>query len=51
MEEACDATIQVADRFAADPGEVETYDRYYPIYGSLYRALKAEFRKIADVVG
>ncbi len=51
VEEACDATIQVTERFAADAEEVEVYDRHYPIYGSLYRALKDEFRKIAEVVG
>ncbi len=36
----------------ADVGKsVEVYNRHYPIYGSLYRALKDEFRKIAEVVG
>ena len=51
VEEACDATIKVTERFPADPKEAATYDRHYPIYGDLYRALKAEFRKIAKVVG
>ena len=51
VEEACDATIKVTERFAADPDDSRTYDKHYPLYGSLYRALRPEFRKIADVVG
>ena len=50
VEEACDATIQVTERFAMDEAERIVYDHYYPIYGSLYRALKPEFKKIADAV-
>ncbi len=50
VEEACDATISVTRRFEPVEEDRKAYDRYYPIYGSLYRALKAEFRKIADVV-
>jgi len=50
VEEACDATIRVATRYPKDPGAAKVYDRFYPIYRSLYRALAPEFRKIAEAV-
>jgi xylulokinase len=50
VEEACDATIKVTERFPVDEAERVVYNHYYPIYGSLYRALKPEFKKIADAV-
>jgi xylulokinase len=49
--EACDATIQVVDRCAPDPRAKALYDRAYPLYGQLYRDLRATFRRMGDLVG
>jgi len=51
VEEACEATIRVTRRFRPDEADTRAYERYYPLYGGLYRALKDQFRRIADVVG
>ncbi|MCL5025959.1 MAG: xylulokinase [Chloroflexi bacterium] len=46
VEEACDATLQVAERTEPDPAGVAAYETYYPIYRSLYAALKPAFDKV-----
>ncbi|MHC4200580.1 MAG: xylulokinase [Planctomycetota bacterium] len=51
VEEACDATIKVTERFDVDPAAQTVYDHFYPLYGELYRALKDSFKRIAEVVG
>jgi len=51
VEEACEATIQVVSTTDVDQAHSAVYDTYYPIYRSLYVALKGEFGKIARVVG
>jgi xylulokinase len=48
--EACDATIQVVSETAPDRRSVTLYNRAYPIYGSLYRALRPEFKSISKLV-
>ena len=50
IEQACEATIEVVDRNTVDAATQAVYDRFYPIYGALYTALKEQFRKIADAV-
>ena len=51
VEEACDATIRVVDRTACDGKRKALYDRAYEIYVSLYRALKSDFRRMAEFAG
>jgi xylulokinase len=51
VQEACEATIQVVSTTDVNQANSAVYDRYYPIYRSLYVALKAEFAKITGAVG
>jgi xylulokinase len=44
--EACRATIRVVDRAAPDPQAHAIYNRFYPIYRSLYAALKEPFAAV-----
>jgi len=47
VQEACSSFIQKIE--TVDPGpNLETYERNYPIYKSLYPTLKAQFAKIAE---
>ncbi|MBI3976643.1 MAG: xylulokinase [Chloroflexi bacterium] len=48
VEEACAATLQVVDRVAPIPANVRTYETYYPIYRSLYHALKPQFDAVTQ---
>jgi xylulokinase len=48
IEEACKATIQVVAKTPTKKSAVGTYDRLFPIYQSLYPALKPTFEKIAE---
>jgi len=48
--EACSAAISVTSSTAPDRKAKQVYDRAYPVYGQLYRSLKADFRTIADLV-
>lgn len=45
--EACRAVIQVSERCAPDPQTSAVYNRYYPIYRSLYGSLKEQFAAVA----
>ncbi len=45
-EEACDATLRVAESIAPDPTAAQTYQAYYPIYRELYGALKPAFEAV-----
>jgi xylulokinase len=47
--EACRATIRAVDRSAPDPVARAVYDRLYPIYRSLYPALRDPFREVAEI--
>jgi xylulokinase len=51
VEEACTATIQVASRTVTDRKAKALYDRAFPVYQSLYRSLKADFKTIARKIG
>jgi xylulokinase len=45
--EACAKAVSITGRTAVDPAAREAYDRVYPIYRSLYPALKPAFDRIA----
>jgi xylulokinase len=47
--EACDTTIRITDRTEPEPADQATYNEYYPVYGSLYRALKPAFDAVAAI--
>jgi xylulokinase len=47
--EACRATIRTVERSAPAPSTRAVYDRLYPIYRSLYPALREPFRQIAEI--
>jgi xylulokinase len=49
VEEACGATIRVVSRTERDKKAAKLYDRGFPIYQGLYRALKDSFRAIGDL--
>lgn len=48
--EACDATIQVVDRCTTDAKAKAVYNHAYPIYGQIYRDLRATFRQISGLL-
>ncbi len=48
--EACRATIRVTDRTRRKSATSRIYNRYYPLYGQLYRSLRGEFRALAEAV-
>lgn len=48
--EACKSVIKVVDTTAADPAAKSIYDRYYPIYRSLYASLKDDFAAVSRAV-
>lgn len=50
VEKACRSVIKVASTTKADGKTKKTYDKFYPIYQSLYQSLKGEFGKVADAV-
>lgn len=47
--EACAATVRIVDRTDPIPENQATYNEYYPIYRSLYRALKPAFDATACI--
>ncbi len=47
--EACAATIHVVDRVEPDRDRQVMYEEYYPIYRSLYGALKPAFDAVAEI--
>ncbi len=49
IEEACKATIKVVSQVAPNAKAKKTYDAGMPIYQDLYRSLKGDFRKIAEM--
>ncbi|RMG38862.1 MAG: xylulokinase [Planctomycetota bacterium] len=48
--QACAATITVTSRRKPDPKLRRRYNELYPVYCRLYRALKDEYRTIAELV-
>jgi len=49
VEEACDATIHIVTSTEPKQENAERYNAYYPVYRSLYRALKPAFDRVAQV--
>ena len=49
VEEACNATIRVVSRTAQDKKAAKRYDRGFPVYQGLYRALRDSFRAIGKL--
>jgi xylulokinase len=47
--EACDATIKTVSKTKASAKNVKRYDALYPEYGRLYRSLKDDFKRIAEL--
>jgi len=47
--EACAATVRIVDRTDPVPDSQVTYNEYYPVYRSLYRALKPAFDAVAAI--
>jgi len=47
--EACAATIRVVKETACDRHAKKYYDRGFPVYQGLYRSLKDDFKKIAEL--
>ena len=47
IESACKATIEVADQTPPDRGAVKNYDLLFPLYQSLYAALKDSMGELA----
>ncbi|MBM4018579.1 MAG: xylulokinase [Planctomycetes bacterium] len=47
--EACHATIKTVSQTRPAARNVQRYDALYPEYGQLYRSLKADFRRIAQL--
>jgi xylulokinase len=50
VDTACNATIQVVDRVAPQPAQVERYESFYVIYRSLYATLKSTFDQLTALV-
>ncbi|MFN7877312.1 MAG: xylulokinase [Pirellula sp.] len=49
IEEACSATIKVVERTAPKKASQKVYDSGFPVYQSLYKALKNSFADIAKL--
>ncbi len=47
VEEACEATIRIADETPMQPKAKRYYDQAFPIYQGLYRSLRDDFKKLA----
>jgi xylulokinase len=50
VEEACSATIRVVTRTDVDVTRKARYNRFYPLYGQLYRSLAGDFKEMAKLV-
>ena len=51
VEKACRSVISVATTTKTNPPTKKVYDKYYPIYRSLYQSLKCDFAKVSEIVG
>jgi xylulokinase len=49
VEEACRATIRFVKETAVNKSAAATYEKAFPIYQSLYPALKRKFKRIAAI--
>jgi xylulokinase len=50
VDEACGQTIRVVRRTEPDPEKAARYDQFYPVYRSLYAALKPSFDRVSQIV-
>ena len=46
---ACEATIRIVDQTEPNAADEAVYNEYYPVYRSLYRALKPAFDAVAAI--
>lgn len=51
VEEACRQVIKVVNTTPVNIANKATYDKYYPVYQSLYQSLKGDFEKVSRIVG
>ena len=51
VEEACDVTIRVVSKDEPNAESAAIYERCYPVFRRLYRALKDEMRRLAELAG
>lgn len=49
--DACRSVIKVATTTKSDPAAKKTYDGYYSVYQSLYKALKPNFDSVSKLAG
>jgi xylulokinase len=49
VSEACAATIRIVDRIEPKAANQGVYNEYYPVYRSMYRALKPAFNAVAAI--
>ena len=50
VEKACRSVIKVATTTKADAKTKKVYDKFYPVYQSLYQSVKGEFAKVSGIV-
>jgi len=50
VEKACRSVIKVAATTRFDRKTKKVYDRFYPVYQSLYQSVKGEFAKVSEIV-
>jgi xylulokinase len=47
--EACDATVKTIGQTKPAAGPRRYYDKAFPLYQELYRSLRGDFKKIAEL--
>jgi len=50
VEDACRSVIKVTNTTTVDPANKDVYDRFYPLYRSLYGSLKGDFETVSRLV-
>ncbi len=50
VEAACAAAVRTRDAVAPDRAAAVAYGRYYPVYRDLYRSLRDQFARVAEIV-
>jgi len=50
VEQACDASIAITTRTAADKKNIDKYNKLYPVYVKLYKDLKDDFHTLSGLV-
>jgi xylulokinase len=49
VEEACEKTIDEVDRTPSNPHAASVYDKTYGVFTSLYKCLKGDFKRLAEL--